>query len=100
MDATALYVMGATAETTGRVSLGRYCYPMNVRNNVRDMLWAYPLLETDVRVSVEASSEPQQILHVGNADPAQPVALCQFVLETQNGVATIDNVFLAKLDIR
>ncbi len=96
VDPNALYLIGATVSTSGRVSLGRRC--IGAEGTYRLNLWIHPLRETDVWMDWSQLSELQHVAHVSPADPSQPAVLCQLVVEAQGGESRIENVFLIKIE--
>jgi hypothetical protein len=96
VDPNALYLMGATVQTTGRFAMGRRCFPAEGTNRLN--LSIHPLRETDVRADWTLLTTAQPVAHIGVADPRYPAVLCQFVLESEGGESTLDDVFLIKLE--
>lgn len=100
VDPDAIYLMGATAQTTGRVSLGLFCIPPDLRADYRDSLWAAPLQTSDAQIAFNGTGNSQNMLYATVADPFETPALCQFMVETQSNLATVDNVFLVQVNLQ
>lgn len=96
VTADALYLMGATVETTGRFSMGRRC--LGAEGDNRLGLWIHALRDGDVRADWNQITTAQPMAHIALAHPSQSAVTCQFVLESQGGTSTIDNVFLIKIE--
>jgi hypothetical protein len=96
VEPDALYLMGATVETTGRFSMGRRCFTAEGTYSLN--LWIHPIRESDVRADWNLLTSAQPVAHISPADPAHPATLCQLVLESQGGESTVDNVFLIKIE--
>lgn len=92
----ALYLMGATVESTGRFAMGRRCYGAEGSNRLN--LWIHPIRDIDLRAEWNLLSPAQAVAHISRADPTQAAVTCQFILEAQGGSSTIDNVFLLKIE--